>query len=86
MQHAKITIPAHNSALAALAFDESGEKIATASIKGTVIRIFSVAKGEQLYEFRRGVKSSRSQHHTWVGDTIEQESKIVSSVIREHAD
>ncbi|XP_055944878.1 WD repeat domain phosphoinositide-interacting protein 2-like isoform X1 [Argiope bruennichi] len=54
--HAKITIPAHNSALAALAFDESGEKIATASIKGTVIRIFSVAKGEQLYEFRRGVK------------------------------
>ncbi|CAL1284455.1 unnamed protein product [Larinioides sclopetarius] len=53
---AKITIPAHNSALAALAFDESGEKIATASIKGTVIRIFSVAKGEPLYEFRRGVK------------------------------
>ncbi|GFS77335.1 WD repeat domain phosphoinositide-interacting protein 2 [Nephila pilipes] len=30
---AKITIPAHNSVLAALAFDEIGEKIATASIK-----------------------------------------------------
>ncbi|GFQ72812.1 WD repeat domain phosphoinositide-interacting protein 2 [Trichonephila clavata] len=53
---AKITIPAHNGVLAALAFDGVGEKIATASIKGTVIRVFSVAKGEILFEFRRGVK------------------------------
>lgn len=55
-KHAKSTIPAHTSQLAALAFDENGEKLATASIKGTVIRVFSVADREILFEFRRGVK------------------------------
>ncbi|KAG8193526.1 hypothetical protein JTE90_003737 [Oedothorax gibbosus] len=55
-KHAKMTIPAHTSQLAALAFDEDGEKLATASIKGTVIRVFSVSTGDVLFEFRRGVK------------------------------
>ncbi|GIY66676.1 WD repeat domain phosphoinositide-interacting protein 2 [Caerostris extrusa] len=55
-KRAKLTIPAHDNPLAALAFNESADKIATASIKGTVIRVFSVSKGEILYEFRRGVK------------------------------
>uniref|UniRef100_A0A2D4NQ05 WD repeat domain phosphoinositide-interacting protein 2 n=1 Tax=Micrurus surinamensis TaxID=129470 RepID=A0A2D4NQ05_MICSU len=35
-------IPAHDSPLAALAFDASGTKLATASEKGTVIRVFSI--------------------------------------------
>ncbi|XP_008196483.1 WD repeat domain phosphoinositide-interacting protein 2 isoform X2 [Tribolium castaneum] len=54
--HAKTMIPAHDSPLAALAFSPNGTRIATASEKGTVIRVFSSADGQKLYEFRRGVK------------------------------
>lgn len=49
-------IPAHDSPLAALAFSPTGQRVATASEKGTVIRVFSVSDGAKLYEFRRGVK------------------------------
>ncbi|CAO1395547.1 unnamed protein product [Diamesa hyperborea] len=54
--HAKTMIPAHDSPLAALAFSLNGSEIATASEKGTVIRVFSVNDGSKLFEFRRGVK------------------------------
>lgn len=40
--HAKTMIPAHDSPLAAMAFSLNGSEIATASEKGTVIRVFSV--------------------------------------------
>ncbi|XP_076323215.1 WD repeat domain phosphoinositide-interacting protein 2-like isoform X3 [Tachypleus tridentatus] len=53
---AKIMIQAHDSPLAAMTFNPCGTKIATASEKGTVIRVFNVADGVKLYEFRRGVK------------------------------
>lgn len=36
-------IPAHDSPLAALAFSPNGTKVATASEKGTVIRVFHVS-------------------------------------------
>ncbi|XP_077184486.1 WD repeat domain phosphoinositide-interacting protein 1 isoform X1 [Paroedura picta] len=49
-------IPAHDGPLAALAFNSTGSKLASASEKGTVIRVFSVPEGEKLYEFRRGMK------------------------------
>lgn len=49
-------IAAHDSPLAALVFSPSGELIATASEKGTVIRVFNVTDGVKLFEFRRGVK------------------------------
>ncbi|PSN33782.1 WD repeat domain phosphoinositide-interacting protein 2 [Blattella germanica] len=54
--HAKTMIPAHDSPLAALGFSPTGTKVATASEKGTVIRVFQVHDGSKLYEFRRGVK------------------------------
>ncbi|KAG5679999.1 hypothetical protein PVAND_009532 [Polypedilum vanderplanki] len=54
--NAKTMIPAHDSPLAAMAFSLNGSEIATASEKGTVIRVFSVNDGVKLYEFRRGVK------------------------------
>lgn len=54
--NAKTMIPAHDSPLAAIAFSLNGTEIATASEKGTVIRVFSVNDGTKLYEFRRGVK------------------------------
>ncbi|KAF7412074.1 hypothetical protein HZH66_000970 [Vespula vulgaris] len=53
---AKTMIPAHDSPLAALAFSPNGTKVATASEKGTVIRVFHVNDGTKLFEFRRGVK------------------------------
>ncbi|XP_014235192.2 WD repeat domain phosphoinositide-interacting protein 2 isoform X1 [Trichogramma pretiosum] len=53
---AKTMIPAHDSPLAALAFSPNGTKVATASEKGTVIRVFHVHDGTKLFEFRRGVK------------------------------
>ncbi|XP_034936289.1 WD repeat domain phosphoinositide-interacting protein 2 isoform X2 [Chelonus insularis] len=53
---AKTMIPAHDSPLAALAFSPTGTKVATASEKGTVIRVFQIHDGARLFEFRRGVK------------------------------
>lgn len=53
---AQTMIPAHDSPLAAIAFSPSGCEVATASEKGTVIRVFSVQDGSKLFEFRRGVK------------------------------
>ncbi|XP_020281393.1 WD repeat domain phosphoinositide-interacting protein 2 isoform X2 [Pseudomyrmex gracilis] len=53
---AKTIIPAHDSPLAAIAFSSTGTKLATASEKGTVIRVFDVNEGTRLFEFRRGVK------------------------------
>jgi len=53
---AKLMIPAHDSPLAAVCFNPSGSRLATASERGTVIRIFNVADGSRLIEFRRGVK------------------------------
>ncbi|OXA59751.1 WD repeat domain phosphoinositide-interacting protein 2 [Folsomia candida] len=53
---AKIVIHAHASSLAALAFNLNGTLLATASSKGTVIRVFSTTDGSRLFEFRRGMK------------------------------
>ncbi|XP_028286560.1 WD repeat domain phosphoinositide-interacting protein 1-like [Parambassis ranga] len=49
-------IQAHDSPLAALTFNASGTKLASASEKGTVIRVFSIPEGQKLFEFRRGMK------------------------------
>jgi autophagy-related protein 18 len=50
----KILIPAHDNPLAALSFNHQGTMLASASEKGTVIRVHSVDDGQCLYEFRRG--------------------------------
>ncbi|PVD37848.1 hypothetical protein C0Q70_00450 [Pomacea canaliculata] len=49
-------IQAHTGTLAALAFNVQGNKLATASDKGTVIRVFSIPDGHRIFEFRRGMK------------------------------
>uniref|UniRef100_A0A3P8S7V1 WD repeat domain, phosphoinositide interacting 1 n=2 Tax=Percomorphaceae TaxID=1489872 RepID=A0A3P8S7V1_AMPPE len=49
-------IPAHDSPLAALTFNASATRLASASERGTVIRVFSVPEGLRLFEFRRGMK------------------------------
>ncbi len=49
-------ISAHATQLAALSFSPSGSRIASASEKGTVIRVFATSDGSRLYELRRGLK------------------------------
>ncbi|BGP16737.1 hypothetical protein JCM10213_009154 [Rhodosporidiobolus nylandii] len=47
-------IQAHKSPVAHVALNSTGTLLATASDKGTVIRVFSVPNGDKLHEFRRG--------------------------------
>ncbi|KAI0385111.1 WD40 repeat-like protein [Hypomontagnella monticulosa] len=47
-------IPAHSSSLRALQLSSNGELLATASEKGTIIRIFSTSSCAKLAERRRG--------------------------------
>lgn len=54
--NAKCAISAHESPVAALAFSMCGRRLATASERGTVIRVFSVPERVRLHELRRGVK------------------------------
>lgn len=47
-------IEAHKSALAAMCLSSDGSLLATASDKGTIVRVFNVQTGVKLYQFRRG--------------------------------
>ena len=49
-------IEAHKSTLCALEVCSNGHKMATASEKGTIIRIFDIVKGECIQELRRGAE------------------------------
>ncbi|KAI8966493.1 WD40 repeat-like protein [Daldinia sp. FL1419] len=51
-------IPAHTSGLRALQLSSDGDLLATASEKGTIIRIFSTSRGAKLAERRRGTESA----------------------------
>ncbi|KAF6811436.1 WD repeat domain-containing phosphoinositide-interacting protein 4 [Colletotrichum sojae] len=48
-------IPAHSSALKALQLSPDGELLATASDKGTLIRVFATSNSAKVTELRRGV-------------------------------
>ncbi|ORY52828.1 WD40 repeat-like protein [Leucosporidium creatinivorum] len=47
-------IQAHKSPIAFIALNASGTLLATASDKGTVIRVFTLPNGDRVHEFRRG--------------------------------
>lgn len=53
------SLTAHKSQLACTNFNLDGTLVATASDKGTVVRVFSVPSGEKLWQFRRGTLPAR---------------------------
>jgi autophagy-related protein 18 len=51
-------IEAHRSPLCCICLNNDGTLLATASETGTIIRVFSVPRGQKLYQFRRGTYPS----------------------------
>jgi autophagy-related protein 18 len=52
-------VEAHRSPLSCIVLNNEGTQLATASDKGTIIRVFSVPDAHKLYQFRRGSMPSR---------------------------
>lgn len=52
-------IQAHKTPISFLSINSTGTLLATASEKGTVIRVWSVPGVEKLYQFRRGTREAR---------------------------
>lgn len=52
-------IQAHKSPISFLSINSTGTLLATASEKGTVIRVWSIPGAEKLHQFRRGTREAR---------------------------
>jgi len=76
---ATTTVRAHASALAALALNADGTMLATASVKGTVIRVTSLPSGTKMWSFRRGATSSVIQSLNFGAATFNPPLLCVSS-------
>ena len=76
---ATVTVRAHASALAALALNADGTMLATASVKGTVIRVTSLPAGTKMWSFRRGATSSVIQSLNFGAATFHPPLLCVSS-------
>ncbi|KAI4284818.1 MAG: hypothetical protein L6R38_001154 [Xanthoria sp. 2 TBL-2021] len=50
---------AHRSPLSCISLNNTGTLLATASDKGTIIRVFAIPSAKKLYQFRRGSMPSR---------------------------
>lgn len=51
-------VPAHQSRVSALQLSADGSLLATASERGTLVRVFSTSDASKLYEFRRGMHAA----------------------------
>ncbi|EGA75130.1 Atg18p [Saccharomyces cerevisiae AWRI796] len=54
-----MVIEAHKGEIAAMAISFDGTLMATASDKGTIIRVFDIETGDKIYQFRRGTYATR---------------------------
>ncbi|KAF9414823.1 autophagy protein [Podila epigama] len=52
-------VQAHKTSVSNIAINAEGTMLATASDKGTVIRIFSIPNAQRLFQFRRGSHSAK---------------------------
>ncbi|KAK6047947.1 hypothetical protein COOONC_14545 [Cooperia oncophora] len=79
------TFTAHDGPLACLKFNADGSMIATASIKGTVIRVYSVPQGTRLFEFRRGMsrESTAESSSGWLGYLTQAASNYLPTQVNE---
>lgn len=81
-----VLLEAHESSLRGLALTADGTKVATASLKGTVIRLWDVASATCLQEFRRGVERatitclSFSWDYKWLACTSDKGTAHVFEV------
>ena len=53
-----LEIQAHNGPLSQMCLSADGKLLATASVKGTLVRVFETATGKKLFEFRRGANQT----------------------------
>jgi len=89
---APATIDAHESEIAKLAIDNQATKIATGSVKGTVIRIFDTQSKAKLFELRRGAHSAQlfcfrfSPDSSYLACCSDQGTIHVFSVTHTHKD
>lgn len=73
-----ILIEAHESTLRALTLTSDGRLLATASHKGTIVRVWTVATSQNIYEFRRGVERAQitclvfSCNNQWISCTSDK--------------
>jgi len=54
----KTSIKAHKSPILKMALNFKGDMLATCSCKGTIIRVFSLPKGEKIITFKRGISAA----------------------------
>jgi WD40 repeat protein len=55
-------IDTHNTPVAAIALALNGSRLATASEKGTLVRVFDTSSGHKLQELRRGTDPAEIYH------------------------
>lgn len=55
-------IDTHNTPVAAIALSLNGSRLATASEKGTLVRVFDTSSGHKLQELRRGTDPAEIYH------------------------
>lgn len=63
-----IEIKAHENKIKCMAINKEATHLATASERGTIIRIFNIQNGDKLFEFRRGTNSSIIQNIVFSND------------------